>query len=49
MVTTVPNLKKLTVGNARKPALIYYADVTSQKSEKHAWDTRGYSFKHALI
>ena len=23
--------------------------LTSHKSEKHAWDTRGYSFKHALI
>ena len=47
MATTEPNLKKFTEGNARKPAFIYYADVT--KPEKHAWDTRGYSFEHALI
>ena len=40
-------LKKFTEGNARKPAFIHYADVT--KLRKHAWDTRGYSFKHALI
>ena len=42
-------LKKITEGNARKPAFIYSSTLTSQKSEKHAWDTRGYSFKHALI
>ena len=39
MVTTEPNLKKLIDGNARKPAFIYYADVTKIRKTRvgHAW------------
>ena len=39
VVTTEPNLKKFTEGNARKPAIIYYADVTKIRKTRvgHAW------------
>ena len=39
MVTTEPNLKKFTEGNARKPAFIYYVDVTKIRKTRvgHAW------------
>ena len=33
----------------REKISIYLFTLTSQQSEKHAWDTRAYSFKHALI
>ena len=47
MVTTEPNLKKkITEGNAKKPAFFYYADVTKIRKTRvgHAW-----LFMHALI
>ena len=39
MVTAELNLKKFTEGNSRKPAFIYYADVTKirKTSVGHAW------------
>ena len=32
--------KKFTEGNARKPAFIYYADVTEKKNQKNTRGTR---------
>ena len=44
-------LKKFTEGNVRKPAFIYYTEVTKIRKTRvgHARDTRGFSFKHVLI
>ena len=47
MVTTEPDLKN-SLKEMRENQHLFIT-LTSQKSEKHAWDTRGYSFKHALI